>query len=324
MKIKCLLINSLLFSACSAHAQLNVNVLGALHSAQTMLQQPASPSTGVTPTAARPSDQKQNRSTSSAPTFDTVFGCDQPASSPLLSAFAIHNVKLGDVCAQPELTTGSPAGMVRGVENDMRQLAPTQDAAITRLSGGGSTLTLATVRAAARPAGLAKSVVIAIEEHVNATDATNSLQPGNSFRAALEQRYGTPSRITGAREKLSADHKTAEEGIRSRAKAFGIDSGQAIAKSVEVEDQSSRQWIACHPVDTVYELQWANPDGTLLVAKLTDGECGASPSFDLSLIPNPALPKGSQFLWSQWIQPVSESTKARVQARSANAPTPKF
>ncbi|RQM49330.1 hypothetical protein EHZ19_06725 [Paraburkholderia bannensis] len=311
-----------------AHAQMN-QILGVIHSVQSATQQQAQSQQQLVqaaePSVARLGTGVPQAATSNGnPLFGPLFGCDRPATSPLLSAFALRNVKLGDVCAQPELTTGSPVGMTNAVENDMRQLAATQNVAITRLSAGGVTITLATLRAIARPAGLAKSVVVSVEEHVGAADATNSLQAGNAFRVALEQRYGKPSSVIGAREKLAADHKNAVAGIESRAKMLGIDTSAAVSKSVAVEDQQTKQWVACHPADTVYELRWTNPDGTLLVASLADGECGSSPSFDLALMANSALPKESQFLVGQWAEPAAAFAKEQSQARSATASTPKF
>ncbi|MFX1802081.1 hypothetical protein PWR66_00125 [Paraburkholderia sp. A1RO-5] len=311
-----------------AHAQMS-QILGVIHSVQSATQQQVQsqqqPVQAAEPSVARLGTGVPQTATSNGnPLFGPLFGCDRPATSPLLSAFALRNVKLGDVCAQPELTTGSPVGMTNAVENDMRQLAATQNVAITRLSAGGVTITLATLRAIARPAGLAKSVVISVQEHVGAADVTNSLQPGNAFRVALEQRYGKPSSVIGAREKLEADHKNAVAGIESRAKMLGIDNSAAVSKSVAVEDQQTKQWVACHPADTVYELRWTNPDGTLLVASLADGECGSSPSFDLALMANSSLPKESQFLVAQWAEPAAAFAKEQSQTRSATASTPKF
>ncbi|MGU7772298.1 hypothetical protein ACV229_19260 [Burkholderia sp. MR1-5-21] len=313
-----------------AHAQMN-QILGVIHSVppaaqqQVQSQQQSAPAPLAEPTAPHPGTGLPRTVASAGnPLFGPLFGCDRPATSQLLSAFALRNIKLGDVCAQPELTTGSPVGMTNAVENDMRQLAPTQNVVITRLSARGSTVTLATLRASARPAGLPKSVVVSVEEHIGAADVTNSLQPGNAFRVALEQRYGNPSSVIGAREKLAADHKSAVAGIESRAKMFGINNSEAVSKSVAVKDQEVKQWVACHPADTVYGLRWTNPDGTLLVANLADGECGSSPSFDLALTANPALPKESQFLVAQWAEPVAAFAKEQIQTRSATASTPKF
>ncbi|PLZ03033.1 hypothetical protein CY652_06885 [Burkholderia sp. WAC0059] len=307
-----------------AHAQMN-QILGVIHSAQSAVQQQSAPVSPADPPASHPGiGLPQTTASSGSPLFGPLFGCDRPATSQLLSAFALRNIKLGDVCAQPELTTGSPVGLTNAVENDMRQLASTQNVAITRLSAGGVTITLATLRASARPVGLAKAVVLSVEEHIGAADITNSLQPGNAFRVSLEQRYGKPSSVIGAREKLAADHKNAVAGIESRAKMLGIDNNEAVGKSVAVEDQATKQWVACHPADTVYELRWANPDGTLVIASLADGECGSSPSFDLALMANPALPKESQFLVAQWAEPAGAFAKEQTQARSATAATPKF
>lgn len=313
-----------------AHAQMN-QILGVIHSVQSAAQQQVQSPQRLDPAplaeraAPHPgTGLSQAAASTGSPLFGPLFGCDRPATSQLLSAFALRNIKLGDVCAQPELTTGSPVGMTNAVENDMRQLAPTQNVAITQLSAGGVTVTLATLRASARPAGLPKSVVASVEEHVGAADSTNSLQPGNAFRVALEQRYGKPSSVIGAREKLAGDHKHAVAGIEGRAKMLGVNNSEAVSKSVAVEDQVTKQWVACHPADTVYELRWTNPDGTLLVASLADGECGASPAFDLALMANPALPKESQFLVAQWAEPAAAFAKEQTQSRSATASTPKF
>ncbi|TDY25986.1 hypothetical protein B0G81_6483 [Paraburkholderia sp. BL6665CI2N2] len=344
MKLTRIFIVAGAFAAPAAHAQIS-QIFGTIHTGQYAVTQ-AKQSLPQQGAAQQPVPQSQpagngsdsptqavtqhlggstpSASTNGNPPFGMLFGCAQPARTPLLSAFALHDIKLGDVCAQPELTTGEPQGMVSGVENDMRRLAPTDNIAVTRLTGSNTTVSLATLRASARPPELAKSVVIAVEEHVKAADVTNSLQPGNSFRVALEQRYGKPSTVIGAREKLAADHKTAAKGIESRAKALGIESREAITKSVVVEDRITQQWVACHPADTVYALRWANPDGTVLVASLADGECGARPSFDLSLMPNLELPKESQFLIAQWTEPALAYSKAQTQARSVSASTPKF
>jgi hypothetical protein len=323
MKTKSLLTAGLLIGACNAHAQLNV--MNALHSAQTLIQ-PSQNATSESPAIALPAvpASKQNQLSGNLPTFDQMFGCGQPAAHSVLSTFAVHNVKLGDVCAQPELTTGAPIGMVRSVEDSLGKLAPTQNVALTQLTGDGSTVGLATVRAVARPPGLAKSVVVTVSEHLNAADTTNSLQPGNSLRAALEQKYGKPTKVIGAREKLAIDHKVNETQIKARSQALGINSDEAIAKSVEYEDQVTKQWVACHPADTIYELQWSGQDGTLLTAKLSDGECGANPSFDVTLVPNPNVSDASRFLWSSWVEPVGAFQKEQTQARSVNAPTPKL
>ncbi|TGP44880.1 hypothetical protein EN871_09875 [bacterium M00.F.Ca.ET.228.01.1.1] len=311
-----------------AHAQVN-QILGVIRSVQSAMQQQAQSQQqpvqeGTLEVAHLGTGASKTAGSDRNPLFGPLFGCDRPATSPLLSAFSLRNIRLGDVCAQTELTRGSPIGMTNAVANDMRQLAATQNVAITRLSAGGVTITLATLRAIARPAGLAKSVVVSVEEHVGAADATNSLQAGNAFRVALEQRYGKPPSVIGAREKLAADHKNAVAGIGSRAKMLGIDNGAAVSKSAAVEDQQTKHWVACHPADTAYELRWTNPDGTLLVANLADGECGSSPAFDLALMANPALPKESQFLVAQWAEPAAAFAKEQSQARSATASTPKF
>lgn len=311
-----------------AHAQLN-QFLGAIHSVQNAVAQPAQvqtqPATMQQQARQQPgAGPSQTAATTGSNLFGPLFGCDHPATTQFLSEYALHDIKLGDACAQPALTTGSPAGMTNAVENDIQQLAPTQIVAFTQLSAHDWKVTLATVRAIARPADLPKSVVVSVEEHVAAADITNSLQPGNSFRIALEQRYGKPSSVIGAREKLAADHRNAVAGIENRAKVLGIESSEAVSKSVAVEDQVTKQWIACHPADTVYELRWTNPDGTLLVASLADGECGSAPAFNLTLTPNPALPKDSQFLVTQWVEPVAAFSRKQTETRSTTASTPKF
>ncbi|MCX4166314.1 MULTISPECIES: hypothetical protein [Paraburkholderia] len=324
MKTIPLLITSGLLAASGAQAQLT-SAFNVTHVAQTVPQEfDFGQSDAVTVTPQRSDNPVQGGTADDRRDFDALFGCDAPASRPLLSAFALHGIRLGDVCAQPALTSGEPAAMVRRVENSMRHLAPALSIAITQLNGLDSTITVATVRAAGRPVGLAKSVVIEIEEHVDATDATRSLQPGNAFRVALEQRYGKPAVVIGARDRLAMDHERTQADVRNRARASGIDSEDVIARSIDVEDERTRTWVACHPADTVYELHWTNPDGTVLTAALADGECGASPSFDLSLTPNPALRREDQFIWAQWIDPVIAFGHTPRHASPASAPTPEF
>ncbi|MDW3687603.1 hypothetical protein RA280_38905 [Cupriavidus sp. CV2] len=349
MKAKRLLLSSLLLAVTTAHAQ--VNLFDVLRSAQNIAQQagvavPAGSiadkvagavSAGKTPQSSDPpygeyEVQARARLYGNV-RFEDYFKCGQASARPLVSSISLRGITLGDVCALPDEALSTRYGtndyhgqlrgfLIRNAIDALSGASAAQNAApgeshMSDASGRQWVVGLYTSRT--QPPGLARAIVALVSGAVCAADPTNSLQSGNSFRVALEQKYGRPSVEIGPREAIK---KHEQELTRVKQQYGG--QPEAIQDNIMRNDLSFRNWVGTLPASTIMEVDWVTPDGVkLMVVRSQDG-CGSSPAFDMMLMPNREVPIESQFLVHQWAEPIGAFGKSQNEARSATAPTPKF
>lgn len=332
------------FAASSAYAQLNL--MSTLHSAQNLAQQIGAVTTSTSNGAAVVLGA--GNSASSAPygeyeaplqartyanvNFDEYFGCGVSSIRAPVSSVSLRGITLGDVCALPDATLSSHYGsndfhgQLRGflIQDSFNALlAATQSdnvaaGQVTMFDNAGQQLIIGLFTSRQRPSGLARSVIASVQETVCAADASNSLQAGNAFRIALEQKYGKPALeldVTGAlkRHKQQIDRAAQQAG-----------QSVAIQDAIVRNDMAFRNWANTVPANTIAQLDWTTPDGVRVTATRSADGCGNKPAFALAMTANTDAPKESYFLVKQWAEPLSAYQKSQAQTGSMSAPTPKF
>ncbi|MFM0160776.1 hypothetical protein PQR39_10225 [Paraburkholderia sediminicola] len=348
MKIRRLLLTCLLFAANAANAQ--VNVFNVLHSAQSLVQQAAAPGkdssvsgkvaatpiTGIQPLSGPPYGEfevsARGRQYANV-RYDDYFRCGSSQPQLLASSLSVRGITLGDVCALSDETRSTRYGsndfhgqlrgfLIQGSASALQNASTAQNSMGGQISMFDASrqqwiINLFTSRS--QPAGLARAVIVSVQGTVCAADLTNSLQSGNSFRAALEQKYGKPSaefdlRASMAKHAQASKHASGQYGDQSLAFGDGI----------VRDDLAYRNWASTLPAGTVTELDWRTHDGVKLAVVRSPDSCGSNPTFDMTLTLDNDAPKESQFLVRDWAEPLGAFGKAQTNARSASAPTPKF
>ncbi|CAN7160482.1 hypothetical protein LJR022_000144 [Paraburkholderia hospita] len=331
-------------AAGSAYAQLNI--MNALHSAQNLAQQiggtTSSAQTNVTTAAgaagrssAPPYGEYEaplQARTFANVNFDEHFRCDsKPPRSPV-SSVSLRGITLGDVCALPDETLSSPyrsndfhgqlrGFLIQGSSNALRAAMQSDNVAggqVSMFDNAEQQVLVGIFTSRKQPSGIARAVIASVQETVCAADASNSLQAGNAFRTALEQKYGKPSLELDIKGALKRHEQLVERAAQQAGQSAAIQ--DAIARN----DLAFRNWANTVPANTVAELVWTTPDGVRVTATRSADGCGNKPAFALAMTPNTDVPKESRFLVRQWAEPLSAFQKSQAQTGPANAPTPKF
>jgi hypothetical protein len=338
-----------LFAVNTAYAQ--VNLFNTLRSAQSFLQQAGSPVEGAdranNETTAIPATSGETEfgppygeyevanlaRTFGGVKFEDYFKCSPQPTTPLVSSISLRGITLGDVCGLPDETLATRYGandfhgQLRGflIRTSSDALAGVSAAAVT--ASGRTTMfdrankpwAIGLFTSRAQPSGLARTVIATVQGTICAADPTNSLQPDNSFRAALEQKYGKPSAQLDSQEIAKK-----REQESNRAKQLYDTQSEAYRDAAAFDDMAYRNWSSSLPAGAILELDWRTPDGVkLLVTRIQDG-CGNNPAFNMVLVPDNEVSAENRFLVRQWAEPMGAFQKKQIQARSATAPTPTF
>ena len=349
MRTRQFLMVGLLVASSAAQAQFNVlNVITAAKNAAQQVSTPASGSSTInqaSPTShATPAQESANSpygeyevASRGRPyanlKFEDYFNCRNPTTKPpLASSISLRGITLGDVCALPDeilstrYGTNEYHGQLRGfliqAAVDTRRETAEQSFdsdLLTLFDADGKAVKIGVFTSFNQAPGLAKAVIASVEETVCAADPTNSLQPGNSFRLALERKYGKPAVEVSLRDAIR-EH---DQATKRASQQYGSQS-EAYQDAIDRDSLEYRNWSNTLPPDTVVALHWATSDGVALLVERSPDGCGVNPAFDIGLLDNPSIPAASQFLVREWAQPVVTFDKSQMQARSATAPVPKF